>query len=88
MDVIEAWLVNLSVLVVLVCGLFRGWYVAKGQLKPVYWLMIVMACGNIICNVTIANDQPKYWGLWGFNILIAWTILMAIRGLRRLKNEG
>jgi hypothetical protein len=69
------------------CGLARNWYVATGDLEPVYWLMIIMSVANATTNISIMIDEPKYWGLWSYNVLVVWSLFMAVKGLLRLRIE-
>jgi hypothetical protein len=83
----EAWIVNMAATFVLISGVARNWWVAQGTLKPVYWLMLLMAVANTLINVTISVNDPQYWGLWSYNLLNIWSFGMAIKGLQRLRVE-
>jgi hypothetical protein len=84
---LDVILVNGSVTLSFLAGMTRNHYVAKGQLYPVYWLMIVMGLANTVLNCAVAWEKPAYAGLYLFNILTIHSIISAIRGLRRLANE-
>lgn len=84
---VDAILVNGAVITAFVSGVIRNRYVQKGNLRPVYWLMLVMAAANTTLNTVIAYEKPAYAGLYLFNILIAHSVYAAIQGLRRLNNE-
>lgn len=83
----DALVVNVSAAVVMCAGVIRNWYTAKGQLRPVYWLMLVMSMANAVTNITVSYYTPKYIGLWAYNVLIIWSVIMAIKGLVRLSEE-
>lgn len=85
---IDVWMVNVSAAVTLLATGWRTWLIAKDEhLFWVYWLMIITAISNGTVNIVIVNEQPQYWGIWSFNILNVWGIVMAIKGLMRLRRE-
>ena len=81
----DAIFVNAAVCTAFISGMVRNWCVQRGKLRPVYWLMIVMAFANMTLNTVIAKQKPAYAGLYLFNILILHSIYSAVQGLRRLR---
>jgi len=80
-------IVNSAVTLVFIGGLARNWFVQRGRLRQVYWLMIFMSLCSIILNCTIALEKPSYSGLYLFNILTIHSLWSATRGLIRLNNQ-
>ncbi len=88
MDEITVTIVNVGATIVCVAGVTRSWLLAKGNLRPVYWLMIVMGLANGMANFALLHRNPEFWGLWGYQILVFWSLIMGIKGLVRLRSEG
>lgn len=61
------------------------WLLSKGQLEKVYKLMIVGCFLNAALNLYLASINEQQRGLLLFLLSSAWTLIMAIKGLRRLK---
>lgn len=84
---LDVILVNAAVAIMFVSTLARNWLVARGSLRPVYWLMIVIAASSAVLNIMVAVEKPAYGSLLVFNLLSIQSVYCAIVGLRRLSNE-
>ena len=87
MDEVTVNIVNIGATIVFVAGATRSWLLAKGHLLPVYWLMVVMSLANGAANFALLARNPEFWGLWGYQGLCLWSLLMAAKGLLRLRSE-
>lgn len=87
MDDIAVVLVNVGATIVCAAGVTRSWLLAKGNLRPVYWLMIVMGLANGTANFAMLSRNPEFWGLWGYQVLVFWSLIMGIKGLVRLRSK-
>ena len=64
------------------------WFLSKGVLLPVYVLTIIGSVSTAVFNVLLYLDQGKAHGsILLFSANSAWTIMMAVKGLLRVKNE-
>ncbi len=88
MDEVTVAIVNVGAAIVCVAGVTRSWLTAKGNLRPVYWLMIVMSLASGMSNFALLSRNPEFWGLWGYQVLVFWSFIMGIKGLVRLRSEG
>jgi O-antigen/teichoic acid export membrane protein len=73
--------------VIVILHLFDKWLLAKGKLLPVYILTLIGASIAIVFNIllTIEGKAPSTVSL--FTISSGWTIVMALKGLGRLRKE-
>jgi len=67
--------------------ILKNWFVAENKLRPAYWLMISLGASLAYLNTYIALNTNGNEALLLTNILGVWSILMGIRGLRRLNRE-
>jgi len=81
---LDVIIVNAAVAVMFISTLARNWFVARGILKPVYWLMIIIAISSAALNLMVAVEKPAYSSLLLFNMLSIQAVYCAIVGLRRL----
>lgn len=63
------------------------WYLSKGILKPVYHLNIFTSLLHATVNWAMFLHDSEQIGMLIYNFLSVYTIVMAIRGLNRLKEE-
>ena len=84
---LDATAVNICAVIVASAGIAKGWYLAKGRLRPAYWLMIIMGVFNFVLNGIVVIVMPDMWGILSFQFLILWAIAMGIKGLLRLRRE-
>jgi uncharacterized membrane protein len=71
----------------MIAGLSKNWLIAKGNLKPVYWLMVVIAVAGVATNIATVMAMPSMFGILSFAVLNVWAGLMGVKGLMRLKYE-
>lgn len=87
MDDLAVTIVNIGATIVCVAGVTRSWLIAKGDLYPVYWLMVIMGLANGTANFAMLSRNGEFWGLWGYQILVFWSLVMGVKGLLRLRSE-
>jgi hypothetical protein len=87
MDDLAVTIVNIGAIIVCIAGVTRSWLIAKGDLLPVYWLMIVMGIANGAANFAMLWRNSEFWGLWGYQVLVFWSLIMGVKGLLRLRRE-
>ena len=63
------------------------WFLAKGILKPVYYLNMVTSVLHASINWIMYLHDPEQIGMLLYNFLSIYVIIMSIKGLRRLKKE-
>lgn len=63
------------------------WYLAKGILKPVYYIGIVVSLLFTVMNTLMFIHDVEQWSIMLLNLLNAYAIVMNIIGLRRLARE-
>ncbi len=80
-----ALFVNACSAVVFIAGFAKNWMLADGNLKPVYWLNILMGVAGIGMNLALVFVMPEMWGLLSFLVLHVWATIMGIKGLLRLR---
>ena len=78
---------NLCAAGVFITGAFKQWFIATGNLRPVYWMMIAMGGFNFILTLNIFAAVPGLWMILSFEVLVIWQIVMGIKGLHRLRNH-
>jgi len=79
-------LASINITAILIVVILK-WYLAKGILKPVYYLGIVASCLFTCINVMMFLHDPAQWSIMLLNLLNAYAIVMNIIGLRRLARE-
>ena len=80
-------LTSLNITAILIVVVLK-WYLAKGILRPVYWLGIIGAIIFSCMNFMLFIHDTEQWSVMLLNILNAYGIIMNIIGLRRLKKES
>ena len=73
--------------IVVTIDVFYHWLLSKGELKKAYKLSILMFLGFMVVETGLALRNPEQIHMIVFNVVNAWSIAMAIKGLRRLKRE-
>lgn len=68
-------------------SLINNWFLSKGKLHVSYPLIILACTCYIIIETILAFRDPVQMGIFVFNITNFWAIIMAIRGLIRLREE-
>lgn len=64
------------------------WYLAKGILKPVYYLNIIISILHAFVNWIMFIHDTEQIAMLLYNFLSVYAIIMAIKGLKRLKREN
>lgn len=79
----------LSYLTYLIVGTecIHQWVLSKGNLRVSYRMAIGVYIGYIIVETTLALRNPEQLHILVFNTVNVWGIVMAIKGLLRLKRE-
>ena len=63
------------------------WYLAEGILKPVYYLNIITSLLHALVNWMMFIHDAEQVGMLMYNLLSIYAIVMAVKGLKRLKKE-
>jgi hypothetical protein len=63
------------------------WYLAKGILRPVYYLNITTAILHASVNWIMYLHDSEQIAILLYNLLSIYAIVMSIKGLKRLKKE-
>ena len=63
------------------------WHLAKGILKPVYYLNIATSLLHATVNWAMYLHDSEQIAMLLYNFLSIYAITMSIKGLRRLKRE-
>lgn len=69
----------------IVLQIFNQYYLSQGELKKVYVLSFVCAVVYIITETTLALSVPGQLGIILYNVVNVWTLISAVRGMKRLK---
>jgi len=80
------WLTTINILAITLVVILK-WYLAKGVLKPVYYLGIVASCLFSCINIMLFLHDPEQWSIMLMNILNVYAVVMNIIGLKRLAKE-
>lgn len=80
------WLTTVNVIAI-VFVLILKWYLAKGTLKPVYYLGIIASCLFSCVNIMLFIHDPAQWSILLLNILNIYSVVMSVIGLLRLSKE-
>ena len=78
----------ISVVIMVASNFGKYWLVAKGSLRPVYWLMILSGIAGTVANITLASNDPKQVVVLLINLTTLFMIVMGIKGLFRLRKEN
>jgi len=76
------------IITTILMSLANKWLLAKGSLKPVYWIEIVLSITYIATNCLATIWQSELAALLLYIPLNLWTMAMAVKGLRRMKCEA
>ena len=82
-EVILTTVIIASILLVIA----NKWLLAKGILKPVYWLGIAIAITLSTKNTMLFIHDMTQWSVMLLNVMNVYGIIMSVVGLRRLKRE-
>lgn len=82
------WTLNISIFLLIILQFINHWNLSKGKLLFVYSLTIVIAVSNIVLDAIIATLNPALIGMLMYTLVNLWSILMATKGLLRLKKEN
>jgi hypothetical protein len=81
------WL-HLLILTTVILQLINFWILSQGKLETSFKLLLVIYSGLIVVELALAaRDLATQWSVALYVIVDAWAILMALRGLKRLKNK-
>ena len=83
---IDVWIATFTFTTISITVL-KNWFVAENNLKPAYWLMIFLGISLACLNTYVGLNGKGQEALLFTNILSVWSILMGIKGLKRLKRE-
>jgi len=75
-------------IIAIILTMFSKWYLAKGILRPVYWLGIGIGITYLILNTVTAFLRPEFQAVIFYNLLSIYAISMSIKGLNRLRKEN
>lgn len=65
------------------------WLLSKGLLWKVYLLAIVGGICNITFNILLVNTlNGQHKSILLFSVSSFWTMMMALKGMKRLSKEG
>lgn len=64
------------------------WLLSTGDLRRAYKIAIIVYLGYIIVETDLALRHPDQFNIIIFNAVNVWSIIMAVKGLRRLKREA
>ena len=67
--------------------LFNHWNLSRGNLKLAYPLIIAIAVSNVIVDIYLTLIHPEQSGVLIYSIANLWAIIMAAKGIMRLKKE-
>lgn len=79
------WVFNIGTALIIALGMYKNWVAAKGRLRLLYWLMILIPLLNVGTNIIVFALHPDMWGIMMYNVLMVWQALMGIKGLMRLR---
>lgn len=83
----SSW-IDIFPLIILVFHFLDKWFLSKGQLFKVYCLSLVGSLCAATFNVLLVTTMKgAHFTILSFCIGSAWSMIMAIRGLRRLQKE-
>ena len=81
------WFINISTFLIVILQIINQWNVSKGNLKLVYPAIIAVAIMNIIVDTVVSIYDSRLAGLMLFYISNTWAVVMAAKGIARLKKE-
>lgn len=87
MKYIDEFIVVYLPYIVVAIDIFYHWLLSKGDLRKAYKVSIVMFIGFMLVETGLALRNPDQFHIIVFNVVNAWSIAMAIKGLKRLKRE-
>lgn len=67
--------------------LINQWLISNGNLKRAYPIIILIGILNIITDLYLALTHLEQIGMLLYMISNSWAIIMAARGIRRLRKE-
>jgi hypothetical protein len=82
-----ATFVNIASISMVCAAGVKNWLLARGVLRPVYWLMIAVGLVNVALTISIVVLMPMVWGQLSFIAMAVWQMIMGIIGLRRLNGQ-
>jgi hypothetical protein len=76
--------INFGSLFIVVIGIYKYWILAEGasRLRQVFALQIVIGTINFVINGLVVYKHPDVWGTLAFQLVIVWSVLMSIKGLK------
>lgn len=80
-----ALFINIGSFIILALGIYKSWILSKGSilLRRVYWLIIIIGIIQFAVNTFLVIRDPKVIGVLILQLAVIWSILMAIKGLKR-----
>lgn len=80
----------LLILTVIVISMqfINHWNLSHGRLHITYPLTIVILLTYMVIETTIALRDSVQYSMLLFNVINLWGIIMAVKGIRRLKRES
>jgi len=81
------WFFTILTFIVICLSLTNSWFLSQGKLKVSYPLIIAICSLCIIIETTLALRDPTQIGILMFDITNTWSIIMATKGLARIKEE-
>lgn len=73
---------------VLITSLLYQWLVAKGTLRPAYWVVIINGTALTTMNIDLAMASPEQLSVLLLCVSSVWRVMMGCKGLRRINKES
>jgi len=73
--------------VVVPANMFAQWQLSKGNLKLAYPLLMAVYTLYMIIETILAFNVPSQISVLLFNVVNAWALYMAYKGMKRLHKE-
>ena len=82
-----SFIVTVATVTVVALQLYNHYNLSKGNLKLAYKIAIVAYSLYAAIETSLALRDPQQISVMLFNIVNIWAIAMAVKGLKRLKQE-
>lgn len=80
-------IITVLTFVVVPANMFAQWQLSKGNLKLAYPLLMAVYTLYMIIETILAFNVPSQISVLLFNIVNAWALYMAYKGMKRLHKE-
>ena len=82
-----SFIVTIATVTVVALQIYNHYNLSKGNLKLAYKIAIVAYSLYAAIETSLALRDPQQISVMLFNIVNIWAIAMAVKGLKRLKQE-